>query len=331
MATITTQTDIQQGILKQQKSEQRRKQILNLVLLALLLLAPAVMYPVFLMKILCFALFAVAFNLLLGYTGLLSFGHAAFLAAGSYTTGYLLANVPGLTTEMGIVVGTAAATVLGLGFGIVAIRRQGIYFAMITLALAQLVYFFFVQAPFTGGEDGMHGVPRGHLFGLVDLSNNYAMYYFVLAVFLGGYLLVQRIVGSPFGQVLKAIKQNEARAISLGYNVDRYKLLAFVMSAGLAGLAGSVKTVVFQLASLNDAHWHMSGEVILMTLLGGTGTLLGPVVGATFVVNLEYQLSQGALGDWVDAILGGIFVLTVIAFRSGIVGEIQNFVRKNVS
>jgi len=331
MANATTQTDIQQSIVQQQKSEQRKKQLLNIVLLVLLLLAPAVMYPVFLMKILCFALFAVAFNLLLGYTGLLSFGHAAFLAAGSYTTGYLLSNFSGLTTEMGILVGTGVATVLGLGFGVVAIRRQGIYFAMITLALAQLVYFFFVQAPFTGGEDGMHGVPRGHLFGFVDLSNNYAMYYFVLAVFLGGYLAVQRIVGSPFGQVLKAIKQNEPRAVSLGYNVDRYKLLAFVISAGLAGLAGSVKTVVFQLASLNDAHWHMSGEVILMTLLGGTGTLLGPVVGATFVVNLEYQLAQGPLGDWVDPILGGIFVLTVMAFRSGIVGEIQNFMRKNMS
>ena len=324
------QPDIQQAMLDQQKSDQRRKHILNLVLLALLLIAPAVLYPVFLMKILCFALFAVAFNLLLGFTGLLSFGHAAFLATGSYTTGYLLSNYSGLTTEMGIIVGTAAATVLGVLFAVVAIRRQGIYFAMITLALAQLVYFMFVQAPFTGGEDGMHGVPRGHLFGFIDLENNLAMYYFVLAVFLGGYLLVQRVVGSPFGQVLKAIKQNEPRAISLGYNVNQYKVLAFVMSAGLAGLAGSVKTVVFQLASLNDAHWHMSGEVILMTLLGGTGTLLGPVVGATFVVNLEYQLSQGPLGDWVDPILGAIFVLTVIAFRSGIVGEIQKFVRKNM-
>ncbi len=324
------QTDIQQAMLDQQKSDQRRKHILNLVLLALLLIAPAVIYPVFLMKILCFALFAVAFNLLLGFTGLLSFGHAAFLATGSYTTGYLLSNYSGLTTEMGIIVGTAAATVLGVFFALVAIRRQGIYFAMITLALAQLVYFMFVQAPFTGGEDGMHGVPRGYLFGFIDLENNLAMYYFVLAVFLGGYLLVQRVVGSPFGQVLKAIKQNEPRAVSLGYNVNQYKVLAFVMSAGLAGLAGSVKTVVFQLASLNDAHWHMSGEVILMTLLGGTGTLLGPVVGATFVVNLEYQLSQGPLGDWVDPILGAIFVLTVIAFRSGIVGEIQKFVRKNM-
>ena len=288
------------------------------------------MYPVFLMKILCFSLFAVAFNLLFGFTGLLSFGHAAFLATGGYTTGYLLSNFSGLTTEMGIIAGTAAATSLGLAFALLSIRRQGIYFAMVTLALSQLVFFFLVQSEFTGGEDGMHGIPRGNLFGLVDLSDNYNMYYFVLAVFLGCYLLVQRIVSSPYGQVLKAIKQNEPRAISLGYNVNRYKVLAFVISAALAGLAGSLKSVVFQLASLNDAHWHMSGEVILMTLVGGMGTLLGPVVGATFVVNIEYQLSQGPLRDWVDPILGGIFVLTVLAFRSGIVGEVQKFVKKNL-
>nr|WP_166267601.1 branched-chain amino acid ABC transporter permease [Marinobacter caseinilyticus] len=331
MSESAQHADIQKTMLAQQKSEHRKKQILNLVLLALLLVAPAVLYPVFLMKILCFALFAVAFNLLLGYTGLLSFGHAAFLASGAYTTGYLLSNYSGLTTEMGILAGTAVATLLGLGFAVVAIRRQGIYFAMITLALAQLMFFFFVQSEFTGGEDGLHGVPRGYLFGFIDLSDNMNMYYFVLAVFLASYLLVQRVVSSPFGQVLKAIKQNEPRAISLGYNVNQYKLLAFVMSSGLAGLAGSLKTVVFQLASLNDAHWHLSGEVILMTLIGGTGTLLGPVVGATFVVNLEYQLSQGPLGDWVDAILGAIFVLTVIAFRSGIIGEVQKFMRKNLS
>ncbi|MFN2359997.1 MAG: branched-chain amino acid ABC transporter permease [Marinobacter sp.] len=331
MSNSENQSALQKTMLGHQKADYRRKLILNLVILALLILAPAVIYATFLMKILCFALFAVAFNLLLGFTGLLSFGHAAFLAAGGYTTGYLLSSHPGLTTEMGIIAGTAAATVLGVLFAIVAIRRQGIYFAMITLALAQLVYFVFVQAPFTGGEDGLHGVPRGHLLGFIDLENNVAMYYFVLAVFLGGYLLVQRIVNSPYGQVLKAIKQNEPRAVSLGYNVDRYKVIAFVISAGLAGLAGSMKTVVFQLASLNDAHWHMSGEVILMTLLGGTGTLLGPVVGATFVVNLEYQLSQGPLGDWVDPILGAIFVLTVIAFRSGIVGEVQAFIKKNLN
>jgi len=330
MSQTDIQSQIQKSILKQQKAEDRRKLILNGVLLLLLLLAPFVMYPVFLMKILCFALFAVAFNLLFGFTGLLSFGHAAFLATGGYTTGYLLSNFSGLTTEMGIIAGTLVATVLGLGFALLSIRRQGIYFAMVTLALAQLVFFFFVQSSFTGGEDGMHGVPRGELFGLINLEDNLNMYYFVLAVFLGCYLLVQRIVSSPYGQVLKAIKQNEPRAVSLGYKVDRYKILAFVISAALAGLAGSMKSVVFQLASLNDAHWHMSGEVILMTLVGGMGTLLGPVVGAMFVVNIEYQLAQGPLRDWVDPILGGIFVLTVLAFRSGIVGEIQKFVRKNM-
>ncbi|MBW4935943.1 branched-chain amino acid ABC transporter permease [Marinobacter sp. F4206] len=322
--------DIQKAILEQQKIEDRKKMLLNGVLVLLLVAAPFVMYPVFLMKILCFALFAVAFNLLFGFTGLLSFGHAAFLATGGYTTGYLLSNYSGLTTEVGILAGTALATVLGLAFALLSIRRQGIYFAMVTLALAQLVFFFFVQSEFTGGEDGMHGIPRGHLFGLINLENNLNMYYFVLAVFLGCYLLVQRIVSSPYGQVLKSIKQNEPRAISLGYNVNRYKVLAFVISAALAGLAGSMKSVVFQLASLNDAHWHMSGEVILMTLVGGMGTLLGPVVGATFVVNIEYQLSQGALRDWVDPILGGIFIVVVLAFRSGIVGEIQKFVKKNL-
>lgn len=324
-------TDIHQSILDDQKSQDRRKMMINGVLLLVLLAAPLAIYPVFLMKILCFSLFAVAFNLLFGFTGLLSFGHAAFLAAGGYTTGYLLSNYSGLGTEMGIIAGTLVATGLGLAFALLSIRRQGIYFAMVTLALAQLVFFFFVQSEFTGGEDGMHGIPRGELFGLVSLEDNINMYYFVLAVFIACYLLVQRVVGSPFGQVLKAIKQNEPRAVSLGYNVDRYKILAFVLSAALAGLAGSMKSVVFQLASLNDAHWHMSGEVILMTLVGGMGTLLGPVVGATFVVNVEYQLSQGPLRDWVDPILGAIFVLTVLAFRSGIVGEIQKFMRRNLS
>lgn len=323
--------DIHKAILEQQKIEDRKKMMLNGILVLLLVAAPFVMYPVFLMKILCFALFAVAFNLLFGFTGLLSFGHAAFLATGGYTTGYLLTNFSGLTTEMGILAGTAVATVLGLAFALLSIRRQGIYFAMVTLALAQLVFFFFVQSEFTGGEDGMHGIPRGHLLGLINLENNFNMYYFVLAVFLGCYLLVQRIVSSPYGQVLKSIKQNEPRAVSLGYNVNRYKVLAFVISAALAGLAGSMKSVVFQLSSLNDAHWHMSGEVILMTLVGGMGTLLGPVVGATFVVNVEYHLSQGALRDWVDPILGGIFILVVLAFRSGIVGEIQKFIKKNLA
>ncbi|RBP34027.1 amino acid/amide ABC transporter membrane protein 2 (HAAT family) [Marinobacter pelagius] len=330
MTQPVNQAEIHQAILEQQKADDRKRLMANGVLLLLLLVAPFLMYPVFLMKILCFALFAVAFNLLFGFTGLLSFGHAAFLAAGGYTTGYLLSNMPGLTTEVGILAGTLVATLLGLAFALISIRRQGIYFAMVTLALAQLVFFFFVQSEFTGGEDGMHGIPRGELFGLISLDNNLNMYYFVLTVFIACYFLVQRVVGSPFGQVLKAIKQNEPRAVSLGYKVDRYKVLAFVISAALAGLAGSMKSVVFQLASLNDAHWHMSGEVILMTLVGGMGTLLGPVVGATFVVNVEYQLSQGPLRDWVDPILGGVFVLTVLAFRSGIVGEIQKFMKKNL-
>ncbi len=324
------QADIQKTILREQKAEERKKLIGNGILILLLIAAPFVLYPVFLMKILCFALFAVAFNLLFGFTGLLSFGHAAFLATGGYTTGYLLSHYSGLTTEVGILAGTLVATVLGLAFALLSIRRQGIYFAMVTLALSQLVFFFFVQSEFTGGEDGMHGIPRGELFGLINLEDNLNMYYFVLVVFIACYILVQRIVSSPYGQVLKAIKQNEPRAVSLGYNVDRYKVLAFVISAALAGLAGSMKSVVFQLASLNDAHWHMSGEVILMTLVGGMGTLLGPVVGATFVVNVEYQLSQGPLRDWVDPILGGIFVLTVLAFRSGIVGELQKFMKKNL-
>ncbi len=324
------QADIQKTILREQKAEERKKLIGNGILILLLIAAPFVLYPVFLMKILCFALFAVAFNLLFGFTGLLSFGHAAFLATGGYTTGYLLSHYSGLTTELGILAGTLVATVLGLAFALLSIRRQGIYFAMVTLALSQLVFFFFVQSEFTGGEDGMHGIPRGELFGLINLEDNLNMYYFVLVVFIACYILVQRIVSSPYGQVLKAIKQNEPRAVSLGYNVDRYKVLAFVISAALAGLAGSMKSVVFQLASLNDAHWHMSGEVILMTLVGGMGTLLGPVVGATFVVNVEYQLSQGPLRDWVDPILGGIFVLTVLAFRSGIVGELQKFMKKNL-
>jgi branched-chain amino acid transport system permease protein len=221
------------------------------------------------------------------------------------------------------------ATLLGALFGVLSIRRQGIYFAMVTLALAQLMFFVFVQSSFTGGEDGLHGVPRGHLFGMLDLSSNLAMYYFVFAVFVFGFAVIQRAVHSPFGQVLKAIRENEPRAVSLGYNVDAYKLLAFVLSAALAGLAGSTKTVVFQLASLTDAHWHMSGEVILMTLLGGVGTLLGPLMGAGLVVSLQHLLAQSPLGNWVSVILGIIFVICVLSFRSGIVGELAKMYRKN--
>ena len=325
MATTQSLTPAMQ----RQRSARLRRNLLYLVLLGLALLAPLAIYPVFLMKVLCFALFACAFNLLLGYAGLLSFGHAAFLATGGYFTGIMLSSYPGLTPEAGILVGTLAAVVLGTFFGVLSIRRQGIYFAMVTLALAQMVYFFFIQAPFTGGEDGLHGVPRGELFGLISLSDNLPMYYFVLAIFVIGFAIIQRTVHSPFGQVLKAIRENEPRAVSLGYNVDAYKLVAFIISAGLAGLAGSTKTVVFQLASLTDAHWHMSGEVILMTLLGGVGTLFGPVVGAGLVVSLQTQLAQSPLGNWVSVILGAIFVICVLSFRSGIVGEIQKMVRKN--
>ncbi len=312
-----------------QRSARRRLGLLYVGLIVLGLVAPFVAYPVFLMKILCFALFASAFNLLLGFAGLLSFGHAAFLATGAYITGFLLSTYPGLTPELGILIGTLGSAVLGMLFGILAIRRQGIYFAMITLALAQMMFFFFIQAPFTGGEDGLHGVPRGKLFGLFSLQSNLALYYFVFAVFVLGFALIQRTVHSPFGQVLKAIRENEPRAVSLGYDTDTYKLVAFVISAGLAGLAGATKTLVFQLASLGDAHWHMSGEVILMTLLGGVGTLLGPLVGASLVIGLQHQLSQSPLGDWVSVILGTIFVLCVLSFRSGIIGELQKLVKRN--
>ncbi|MFI0471147.1 branched-chain amino acid ABC transporter permease [Halomonas sp. HMF6819] len=314
---------------KRERRAGQRRALLYIALIAVGLVAPFLAYPVFLMKILCFALFVCAFNLLLGYAGLLSFGHAAFLASGGYVTGYLLASYPGLTPELGVLAGTLAATLLGCLFGVLSIRRQGIYFAMVTLALAQLMFFVFIQAPFTGGEDGLHGVPRGELFGLISLQSNLAMYYFVFAVFLLGFALIQRTVHSPFGQVLKAIRENEPRAVSLGYNVDAYKLLAFVLSAGLAGLAGATKTVVFQLASLTDAHWHMSGEVILMTLLGGVGTLLGPLAGASLVVSLQHLLAQSPLGNWVSVILGAIFVLCVMSFRSGIVGELATLYRKN--
>ncbi|WP_083005413.1 branched-chain amino acid ABC transporter permease [Halomonas sp. GT] len=317
------------AVQERQKRARMRRNMFYLALLVVGLVAPFLAYPVFLMKILCFALFACAFNLLLGYAGLLSFGHAAFLATGGYVTGYLLASYPGLTPEMGIIAGTLMATLLGAFFGMLSIRRQGIYFAMVTLALAQLMFFVFVQSSFTGGEDGLHGVPRGDLFGLISLRSNLAMYYFVFAIFLFGFALIQRTVHSPFGQVLKAIRENEPRAISLGYNVDAYKLLAFVLSAALAGLAGSTKTVVFQLASLTDAHWHMSGEVILMTLLGGVGTLLGPLMGAGIVVSLQHILAQSPLGNWVSVILGIIFVVCVLSFRSGIVGELTKMYRKN--
>ena len=290
-----------------------------------LVVGPFVVYPVFLMKALCFALFACAFNLLIGYGGLLSFGHAAYLGSAGYVAAYT-AKAWGWPPELAILAGTAAAAGLGVVIGALAIRRQGIYFAMITLALAQMLYFFFLQAPFTGGEDGIQAVPRGVLLGLVDLRNPLAMYFTVLAIFLVGFLLIYRTIHSPFGQVLKAIRENEPRALSLGYGADQYKLIAFVLSAALSGLAGGTKAVVFQLASLTDVHWTMSGEVVLMTLLGGLGTVFGPVVGAVIVIGLESYLAQ--LGAWVTVVQGAIFVLCVLAFRRGVVGELAHLLRK---
>ncbi|AWI81217.1 MAG: branched-chain amino acid ABC transporter permease [Betaproteobacteria bacterium HGW-Betaproteobacteria-13] len=290
------------------------------------LVAPFAVYPTFLMKILCFGLFACAFNLLLGFAGLLSFGHAAFLGTAGYVCGMLVRDV-GVTPEIGLIGGTVAAGLLGWLFGVLAIRRTGIYFAMITLALAQMVYFVVLQVRATGGEDGFQGVPRGNLFGLIDLSNNISMYYLVFAVFCIGFFIIYRTVHSPFGQILKAIRENEPRAISLGYDVNKFKLMAFIISASLAGLAGATKTLVFQLASLTDVHWHTSGEVVLMTLLGGLGTILGPLVGAATVVSLQTELAD-TVGSWVTVIMGGIFVVCVMLFRRGIVGEIQALIQR---
>ena len=298
--------------------------ITYIVLLALALAAPFLgFYPVFVMKLLCFALFACAFNLLLGFTGLLSFGHAAFFGSAAYVAGWFI-KAQGWTPELGMLAGTVVAGLIGLLVGLVAIRRQGIYFAMITLAIAQMVYFICLQAPFTGGEDGLQGVPRGKLFGLISLENDTSLYYVVLAVFVLSFLFISRIVNSPFGQVLKMIRENEPRAISLGYQVDRYKLLAFVLSAALTGLAGSMKTLVMGFATLSDVHWSMSGEVILMTLLGGVGTFFGPVLGSGIVIALQNLLAD-KVGSWVTVIIGVIFVLCVLAFRKGVVGELQAY------
>ena len=295
-----------------------------LALLALALAAPFLgLYPVFVMKLLCFALFACAFNLLLGFTGLLSFGHAAFFGSAAYVTGWFVKSM-NWTPELGILAGAVAAALIGLLVGAIAIRRQGIYFAMITLAIAQMVYFVCLQAKFTGGEDGLQGVPRGSFLGLFSLESDTAMYYFVVAIFVLAFLAISRIVHSPFGQVLKMIRENEPRAISLGYQVDRYKLLAFVLSAALAGVAGSLKTLVMGFATLSDVHWSMSGEVILMTLLGGVGTFFGPVMGSGIVIALQNLLAD-KVGSWVTVIIGAIFVLCVLAFRKGVVGELQAF------
>src|SRR5580658_370873 len=300
------------------------KLILGL-LLALLLVAPALVYPIALMKVLCFALFACAFNLVLGYTGLLSFGHAAFFGWAAYVSAHVV-KVWGLPPELGILAGTAAGAALGLVFGWLAIRRQGIYFAMVTLALAQMMFFVALEVPFTHGEDGIQAVPRGTLFGVFDLTQPYTMYYTVLAIFLIGFAVIYRTIHSPFGQVLKAIRENEPRAISLGYKVDHYKLLAFTLSAALAGLAGATKAIVFQLASLTDVTWQMSGEVVLITLLGGVGTVFGPVVGAAIWVFLETYLSS--IGSWVTVIQGTIFVIVVLTFRKGVVGEIAEWLKR---
>ena len=286
--------------------------------LLLLLLAPFFFYPIFLMKLLCFALFACAFNLLLGYTGLLSFGHATFFGGAAYFTAYTVKSW-GFPPELGILVGVLGAALLGLVMGFFAIRRQGIYFAMITLSLSQMFFFFCLQAKFTEGEDGIQSVPRGHLLGFIDLNSSTNMYYFVLAVFLIGLLIIWRFINSPFGMILKSIRENEQRAISLGYSVARYKLGAFVMSAALAGLAGSVKALVFQFATLTDVAWQMSGEVILMTLLGGIGTLIGPVFGAGLVVTLQNYLATSEFP--VTIITGVVFMICVLIFRRGIIGE----------
>jgi branched-chain amino acid transport system permease protein len=305
--------------------ELRVQRIAFVVMAAIFALAPLVVYPVFMMKVMCFALFACAFNLLIGFGGLLSFGHAMFLGTAGYVSAYA-AKSWGVTPELAILLGTSASLLLAFLTGLLAIRRQGIYFAMITLALAQMVFFFCLQAPFTGGEDGIQAVPRGRLFGLLDLSNVAAMYVVVYAIFLGAFLLIYRIVHSPFGQVLKAIRENESRATSLGYDTDRYKLAAYVLSGGLAGLAGATKALVFQLASLTDVHWTMSGEVVLMTLLGGLGTIFGPVVGAAVIITMQNYLAQ--LGAWVTVVQGVIFVICVLAFRRGIVGEIAHAIKK---
>ena len=291
------------------------------ILLVFAVLAPTFLYPVFLAKVLCFALFACAFNLLLGFTGLLSFGHAAFLGTGGYVTGYLMIN-SGLTPELAILCGTLAGGLLGAIFGKLAVKREGIYFAMVTLALAQLVFFFYLQAPFTNGEDGLQGVPRGALFGLIDLSNNLAMYYLVLVIFTAAFCLINRTVHSPFGQILKAIRENEDRAISLGYDVNQYKFIAFVISSAMAALAGATKALVFNLASLTDVHWHMSGEVILMTLVGGVGTVFGPLLGASLIVAMQNFLSSGELGNYIHIIMGTVFIVCVLSFRSGIMGQL---------
>ncbi|MEY3951675.1 MAG: hypothetical protein RL320_477 [Pseudomonadota bacterium] len=298
-------------------------QKISLVIFLLLLIVPFqnVVYDLFMMKVFCFAIFAASLNLLLGYVGLLSFGHAAFFGSAAYVTAHAMKEW-GVTPEIGLLLGVATSAAIGYVFGALAIRRQGIYFAMITLALAQVIYFLATQLPFTNGEDGIQGVPRGEFLGLIDLSNSTAMYLFSLGVFALAFVLIIRIVNSPFGQVLKSIRENEPRAISLGYDVDRYKLIAFTLSAALAGLGGALKSLVLQLASLGDVFWHMSGEAVLMTILGGIGTLWGPIAGAAIIVNLQNYLAN--LGGWSTIATGAIFVICVLAFRRGVVGELAD-------
>jgi branched-chain amino acid transport system permease protein len=305
-------------------ASQRKAFVIMVVVFAI---APAVVYPVFPMKVMCFALFACAFNLLSGYGGLMSFGHAMFLGTAGYACAHA-AKVWGLPPELALLFGTGASTLLGTVVGLIAIRRQGIYFAMVTLAFAQMMYFFYLQAPFTYGEDGIQAVPRGVLFGLVDLSRPMNLYFVVLLIFVLGFLLIHRVIHSPFGQVLKTIRENEARATSLGYDADRYKLLAFVLSAALSGLAGATKTLVFGLASLTDVHLLLSAEVILMTLLGGLGTIFGPVVGALVIVGMENYFAE--LGAWVTVVQGAIFIVCVLVFRRGIIGELGRVLNKSL-
>ena len=299
-----------------------------LLMTALLLVVPFTgIYPYFVMQGLCFALLACAFNLLVGYGGLLSFGHAMFLGTAGYFTAHAL-KVWGFSPELGIIVGTAGAAALGLITGVVAIRRLGIYFAMITLALSQLVYFIYLQTPFTHGEDGIQGIPQGHLFGIFDLSQPTTLYYVILGGFLLGFLLIYRTINSPFGEVLKSIRENEQRAISLGYKTDHYKLMAYILSGTLAGLAGALKVFVAQNASLTDVHWTMSGEIVLITLVGGLGTLFGPVVGAFVIIAMQQYLA--GFGQWVTVIQGGIFVICVLTFRRGVIGELAHYFRRSL-
>ena len=325
MSSETTLTAIPTGLVGKQSPGiwgfNGSQMIALLLMIVALGVAPFLLYPVFVMKLLCFALFACAFNLLIGYVGLMSFGHAAYFGMGGYIAGHA-AKVWGLTPEISIILGGLVGAGMGVCFGWLAIRRQGIYFAMITMALAQMVYFFCVQAPFTGGEDGIQAIPRGKLFGFISMDSDMAMYWLVAVVFLIGFMGVHRIIHSPFGQVMKAIRENEPRTTSLGYRTDDYKLVAFILSCGLAGVAGAVKSLVFGIATLTDVHFSMSGEVVLMTLVGGLGTIFGPLIGAGVVVGMQNYLAE--MGAWVTVIQGIIFVACVLAFRRGIVGEIGN-------